>query len=89
MSLEIYMSRNVLSAPTINKKLQLVTPKAARKTPEAEFWELAESIRLTIAKTGATPEQVLASLPAVRDRLYQERYGTLAKTRKGRRANGR
>ncbi len=43
--------------------------------PEQQRFErLCEHISLALRRTGVTPEEALASLPAVRKRLYDRRY---------------
>jgi bifunctional DNA-binding transcriptional regulator/antitoxin component of YhaV-PrlF toxin-antitoxin module len=44
--------------------------------PEQAEWEaLLSRIRDTLAKTGRTADEILATLPAVRDRVFAELYG--------------
>jgi AbrB family looped-hinge helix DNA binding protein len=43
--------------------------------PEQQrFQKLCETVSETLAGAGLAPEEVLATLPAVRDRLYARRY---------------
>ena len=49
---------------------------------QKRFDQLCEQISSTLTAAGVTPESVLSTLPATRQRLYQRRYGASAEESK-------